>query len=248
MDFSQTLLIQFVIRVWYFSHGNRSKTALRACSSSGVSIPQVIRWPRAMGAEKYSGWGAVTMSEHIQKSCRVGAAGARGCTSFEFAHTCGESVEILFHLCKSSRKISKCFCDVRIHPGHPIRNRRNLRDLRFKVYKLWEKSIELSIRCAPRAGAHTVEVGTRAMRRSKIRRSELHRWVRNRCARCINNTRLVNKELWNTWSDAATMLTWTEIDLEPQWIRIHQWPLSRSKSISQFLRKLRSPEMILIKS
>ena len=74
----------------------------------------------------------------------------------------------------SSREISKCFCDMRNHSGHPIRNRRNLRDLRFKVYKFREESIELFIRCTPRAGAHTIEVGTRAITRTKIRRSNVH--------------------------------------------------------------------------
>ena len=28
------------------------------------------------------------------------------------------------------------------------------------------------------------------------------------------------RNLWNTWSDTATMFTWTEIALEPRWLRI----------------------------
>ena len=36
LDLSQRVLIHFVIQVWYCSRGNRSKTALRACSSAGL--------------------------------------------------------------------------------------------------------------------------------------------------------------------------------------------------------------------
>ena len=45
LDSSQRLKIQIVIQVWYCSQGNRSKTALCACSSSGlenVSSPRLV--------------------------------------------------------------------------------------------------------------------------------------------------------------------------------------------------------------
>ena len=40
---SQRVLIHFVIPVWYCSHGNRSKTALRACSSAGLEEVSSLR-------------------------------------------------------------------------------------------------------------------------------------------------------------------------------------------------------------
>ena len=82
----------------------------------------------------------------------------------------GEGTEILFHLSKSSRKIPKCFRDVRIHTGHPCRESRYLSGLRFEVYKLREKGIELFIRSISGAGAHAIEVVTRTIRRANIRR------------------------------------------------------------------------------
>ena len=42
-DSSQRLLIHFAIFLWYCSHGNRSKTALRACSSSGLQEISSLR-------------------------------------------------------------------------------------------------------------------------------------------------------------------------------------------------------------
>ena len=41
LDSSQRLLIHIAIPVWYRSHGNRSKTALRACSWSGFEEKHV---------------------------------------------------------------------------------------------------------------------------------------------------------------------------------------------------------------
>ena len=43
LDSSQRLLIHFVTPLWYCSHGNRSKTALRACSSSGFEETSSLR-------------------------------------------------------------------------------------------------------------------------------------------------------------------------------------------------------------
>ena len=43
LDSSQRLLIHFVIPLWYCSQGNRSKTALRACSSSGLENVSSLR-------------------------------------------------------------------------------------------------------------------------------------------------------------------------------------------------------------
>ena len=43
LDFSQMLLIQFVTPVWHCSHGNCSRTALRACSSSGLEKVSSLR-------------------------------------------------------------------------------------------------------------------------------------------------------------------------------------------------------------
>ena len=43
LDLSQRVLIHFVIPVWYCSHGNRRKTALRACSSAGLEKISSLR-------------------------------------------------------------------------------------------------------------------------------------------------------------------------------------------------------------
>ena len=52
LDLFQRVLLHIVVPVWYCSHGNRSKTALRACSSSIKSayfVSVIVRWPWAMG-------------------------------------------------------------------------------------------------------------------------------------------------------------------------------------------------------
>ena len=43
LDSSQRLLIHFVIPLWYCSQRNRSKTALRACSTSGFRETSSLR-------------------------------------------------------------------------------------------------------------------------------------------------------------------------------------------------------------
>ena len=57
-----------------------------------------------------------------------------------------------------------------IHAGHPIRKSINLRDLRFEMYKNREKGIELFIHSISGAGAHSIEVGARTIRRTMIRK------------------------------------------------------------------------------
>ena len=55
-DFSQRLLIQFVIPVWYCSHGNRSRTALRACSSSGLEKVSSLRLVFLLSSDDPGPW------------------------------------------------------------------------------------------------------------------------------------------------------------------------------------------------
>ena len=141
LDFSKKLLIQ--LAVWYYSHGNRSKTALRACSSSGLEKQSTF--VSYSHCHQMTGpWDPrdlVAVEPSLCPSIFRDLAES-GPLESEAAPVSSESQNL--HV----------LCDVRIHPGHPIRNRRNLRDLRFKVYKFREESIELFIRCAPRAGAH----------------------------------------------------------------------------------------------
>ena len=43
LDFSQMLLIHMETTAWYCSHGNSSRTALRACSFSGLEMVSSLR-------------------------------------------------------------------------------------------------------------------------------------------------------------------------------------------------------------
>ena len=54
--FSQILFIQIVIPLWYCSHGNRSKTALRACSSSGVEKVSSLRTVFLLSSDDPGPW------------------------------------------------------------------------------------------------------------------------------------------------------------------------------------------------
>ena len=56
LDSSQRLLIQFVIPVWYCSHGNRSKTAVRACSSSGLEKVSSLRLVFLLSSDDPGPW------------------------------------------------------------------------------------------------------------------------------------------------------------------------------------------------
>ena len=55
-DVSQRLLIQFVIPEWYCSHGNRSRTALRACSSSGLEKVSNLRLVFSLSSDDPGPW------------------------------------------------------------------------------------------------------------------------------------------------------------------------------------------------
>ena len=126
---SQRLLIDFVIPLWYCSHGNRSKIALRACSSSGLEKVSSLRLVFLLSSDDPGPWdpwdpAAVepsTCSTEGQDRAEPDTFDAEAAYVSKFAHTCSEGAEILFHLGKSSRKISKCFRDTWIHAGHPIR-------------------------------------------------------------------------------------------------------------------------------
>ena len=72
LDFSQTLLIQFITPVWhahtgtvvrrYFAHVHpQGLRRYEVCVSYSYFV---IKWPRAMAPERPSGCGAVTMSNH----------------------------------------------------------------------------------------------------------------------------------------------------------------------------------------
>ena len=108
-----------------------------------------------------------TCSSERQDLAEPDTFDAEGCICLDLALSCGEGAEILFHLCKSGRKSPKCFRDMGIHTGQPSRKSWNLRDLRFEVCKFRKESIELFIRCTSGAGAPTIDVGARAIRRTK---------------------------------------------------------------------------------
>ena len=74
----------------------------------------------------------------------------------------------LFDLCKPGRKMPKC-----IREGHPIRKSKNLRDLRLEVDK-FRRASRFSSVLLPERVPIPFEVGARAMKRTKIRRGELH--------------------------------------------------------------------------
>ena len=54
--FPKRLLIQVVIPLWYCSCGNRSKTALRACSSSGVEKVSSLRFVFLLSSDDPGPW------------------------------------------------------------------------------------------------------------------------------------------------------------------------------------------------
>ena len=175
LDISQRLLIQFVTIVWYCSHGKRSKTALRACSSSGLEKVSSLRLVFLLSSD-----GTLRMWSHQLVRVRARILPNRVFFDAEAARVsnlhirvemalkfCSISVSLVakspsvFVICESIRDIQF------VIEG-------DLRDLRFKVHKFRKESIEFFICCTSRGGAQTIEVGTRAIRRTKIRRSKLH--------------------------------------------------------------------------
>ena len=56
LDSSKRLLIYFVIPLWYCSEGNRSKTALRACSSSGLEKGSSLRLVFLLSSDDPGPW------------------------------------------------------------------------------------------------------------------------------------------------------------------------------------------------
>ena len=56
LDSSQWVLIHLVIPLWYCSQGNRSKTALRACSSAGLENVSSLRLAFLLSSEDPGPW------------------------------------------------------------------------------------------------------------------------------------------------------------------------------------------------
>ena len=56
LDLSQRVLIHFVIPVWNCSHGNRSKTAHRACSSAGLEKVSSLRLVFLLSSDDPGPW------------------------------------------------------------------------------------------------------------------------------------------------------------------------------------------------
>ena len=103
LDSSQRVLIQIVIPLWYCSKGNRSKTALRACSSAALEELSSHRLVFLLSSDdpgpwdpRPSGRGAITMSEYIPRSCRARSTGDGRCIRFQHGNTGCKAANHLF--------------------------------------------------------------------------------------------------------------------------------------------------------
>ena len=115
LDSSQTLLIQLVVPVWYCSHGNRSKTALRACSSSGLENVSSLRLVFLLSPDDPGPWDprdpvAVDplLSKHVPRSCRVRTTGPRSCICFQRTDASHKTPNNLGNICNLSRLGGHC--------------------------------------------------------------------------------------------------------------------------------------------
>ena len=117
LDSSQRLLIHFVIPLWYCSHGNRSKTVLRACSSSGFGEKSSLRPVFLLSLDDPGPWDPAavepsTCSSEGQDLAEPEIFDADAAYVSTFAQTCSEGAEVLFDLCKPGRKVTKRFRDM----------------------------------------------------------------------------------------------------------------------------------------
>ena len=106
MVVAQNFTRQVDTPTWNCSHGNCSKTALRACSSSWLEKVSSLSLVFLLSSDDPGPWDprdtvAVEPSLcPIPRACRTGTARGGSCAFFNLAYACREGDDVLFHFCE----------------------------------------------------------------------------------------------------------------------------------------------------
>ena len=110
--------------------------------------------------------------------------------------------------------------------GHPTCKSENLHDLLFDMSKLWTESTKFFLSCDARTEAKPVPSRNPSVlwdtynNNARVRHEAKGQKTKTKKMRCRHLDQEIRKgNLWNTWSDTATMFIWTETSLEQKWLQ-----------------------------
>ena len=135
MDSSQRLLIHFVIPWWFCSQRNRRKTALRACSSSGLEKVSSLHLVSLLPSDDPEPWDARDLVvveaslclRKFQDLAKSGRLEPEASICFLTSDASHKAPNHLFNICNLSRLGGHCLSkrlDEILDPGRVLREER----------------------------------------------------------------------------------------------------------------------------